>query len=44
MSIAIANPAMRQTALELDGKAWNLRMNDNANGDIGRIDSWSITF
>jgi carboxypeptidase T len=23
---------------------WNLRVNDNANGDIGRIDSWSITF
>jgi PKD repeat protein len=23
---------------------WNLRVNDNATGDIGRIDSWSITF
>ncbi len=23
---------------------WNLRVNDNAAGDIGRIDSWSITF
>jgi bacterial leucyl aminopeptidase len=23
---------------------WNLRVNDNAGGDIGRIDSWSITF
>ena len=23
---------------------WKLRVNDNANGDIGRIDSWSITF
>ena len=23
---------------------WNLRVNDNAAGDTGRIDSWSITF
>jgi len=23
---------------------WNLRVNDNASGDTGRIDSWSITF
>jgi subtilisin family serine protease len=23
---------------------WNLRVNDNAGGDIGRIDTWSITF
>ena len=23
---------------------WNLRVNDNANADTGRIDSWSITF
>jgi serine protease len=23
---------------------WNLRVNDNAAGDVGRIDSWSITF
>jgi hypothetical protein len=23
---------------------WNLRVNDNASGDVGRIDSWSITF
>ncbi len=23
---------------------WTLRVNDNANGDVGRIDSWSITF
>ena len=23
---------------------WKLRVNDNANGDTGRIDSWSITF
>ena len=23
---------------------WNLRANDNAAGDTGRIDSWSITF
>jgi serine protease len=23
---------------------WNLRVNDNANIDIGRIDTWSITF
>ena len=22
---------------------WNLRVNDNASGDTGRIDSWSIT-
>ena len=24
--------------------AWNLRVNDNANADTGRIDSWSVTF
>lgn len=24
--------------------SWKLRVNDNAAGDIGRIDSWSITF
>ena len=23
---------------------WKLRVNDNATGDTGRIDSWSITF
>ncbi|UHQ25146.1 proprotein convertase P-domain-containing protein [Lysobacter sp. 5GHs7-4] len=23
---------------------WNLRVNDNASADTGRIDSWSITF
>lgn len=23
---------------------WTLRVNDNALGDTGRIDSWSITF
>ena len=23
---------------------WNLRVNDNANGDVGYINSWSITF
>ena len=23
---------------------WKLRANDNANGDVGRIDTWSITF
>ncbi|MFD0739910.1 M20/M25/M40 family metallo-hydrolase [Lysobacter koreensis] len=23
---------------------WKLRVNDNASGDVGRIDSWSITF
>ncbi len=23
---------------------WNLRVNDNAGGDVGRIDSWSVTF
>jgi len=23
---------------------WKLRVNDNANGDVGRIDSWSVTF
>ncbi|QWF15816.1 M20/M25/M40 family metallo-hydrolase [Lysobacter capsici] len=24
--------------------AWKLRVNDNASGDVGRIDTWSITF
>ncbi|UJB21838.1 proprotein convertase P-domain-containing protein [Lysobacter capsici] len=23
---------------------WKLRVNDNANADVGRIDTWSITF
>ncbi|MFD0739912.1 proprotein convertase P-domain-containing protein [Lysobacter koreensis] len=23
---------------------WKLRVNDNAGGDVGRIDSWSVTF
>jgi subtilisin-like proprotein convertase family protein len=23
---------------------WNLRVRDAANADVGRIDSWSITF
>ncbi|MCA0423988.1 MAG: proprotein convertase P-domain-containing protein [Proteobacteria bacterium] len=23
---------------------WKLRVNDNAAGDTGRIDSWSVTF
>ncbi|HEY0660168.1 MAG TPA: proprotein convertase P-domain-containing protein, partial [Lysobacter sp.] len=23
---------------------WKLRVNDNANGDVGKIDSWSVTF
>jgi hypothetical protein len=31
------------TSEPLNG-TWNLRVNDNANADIGRIDSWSITF
>jgi Proprotein convertase P-domain/Carboxypeptidase regulatory-like domain len=31
------------TSEALNG-TWNLRVNDNANADIGRIDSWSITF
>jgi PKD repeat protein len=34
--------------VNLSGEAlngtWRLRVNDNAGGDIGRIDSWSITF
>jgi carboxypeptidase T len=29
---------------ELLNGTWNLRVNDNAGGDTGRIDSWSITF
>ena len=31
------------SAKPLNG-TWNLRVNDNAAGDTGRIDSWSITF
>ncbi|WP_158879925.1 proprotein convertase P-domain-containing protein, partial [Streptomyces sp. NRRL F-4428] len=23
---------------------WKLRVNDNARGDVGRIDSWNVTF
>ncbi|HEY0661232.1 MAG TPA: proprotein convertase P-domain-containing protein [Lysobacter sp.] len=23
---------------------WKLRVNDNAGGDVGKIDSWSVTF
>ncbi len=29
---------------ELLNGTWNLRVNDNAGGDVGRIDSWSVTF
>jgi hypothetical protein len=29
---------------ELLNGTWNLRVNDNGAGDVGRIDSWSITF
>ncbi|MEH6420649.1 M20/M25/M40 family metallo-hydrolase [Pseudomonas sp. CGJS7] len=33
---------------DLSGKGlngtWKLRVNDNGNGDVGKIDSWSITF
>jgi hypothetical protein len=31
------------TSEALNG-TWKLRVNDNANGDVGKIDSWSITF
>ncbi|QSX79088.1 PKD domain-containing protein [Agrilutibacter solisilvae] len=38
----------RTLTLNLSSEAlngtWSLRVNDNANGDTGRIDSWSITF
>jgi vibriolysin len=34
--------------VNLSGEAlngtWRLRVNDNAGGDVGRIDSWSVTF
>ena len=29
---------------ELLNGTWKLRVNDNAGGDTGKIDSWSITF
>lgn len=29
---------------EVAGGTWKLRVNDNAGGDTGRIDSWSVTF
>ena len=29
---------------ELLNGTWNLRVNDNGPGDVGKIDSWSITF
>ncbi|MFF8263587.1 S8 family serine peptidase [Streptomyces virginiae] len=29
---------------EVAGGTWKLRVNDNAGGDIGRIDSWNVTF
>ena len=29
---------------EVANGSWKLRVNDNANGDIGYIDSWSMTF
>jgi len=29
---------------ELANGTWKLRVNDNANGDVGYIDSWSLTF
>lgn len=29
---------------EVANGTWKLRVNDNAGGDVGRIDSWSLTF
>ncbi len=29
---------------EVAGGTWKLRVNDNAGGDTGRIDSWNLTF
>jgi serine protease len=38
----------KTVALNLSTEAlngtWKLRVNDNANGDVGKIDSWSVTF
>ena len=34
----------RNLSSETLNGVWKLRVNDNANGDVGRIDSWSITF
>ncbi len=38
----------KTVTLDLSGEAmngtWKLRVRDNANGDVGRIDSWSIAF
>lgn len=34
----------RNLSTELLNGTWKLRVNDNASGDTGRIDTWSITF
>ncbi|MHB8912870.1 MAG: proprotein convertase P-domain-containing protein, partial [Lysobacter sp.] len=34
----------RNLSTELLNGTWKLRVNDNAAGDVGRIDTWSITF
>jgi subtilisin-like proprotein convertase family protein len=43
-----ADNVAKTVTLNLSSEAlngtWKLRVNDNANGDTGRIDQWSITF
>ena len=35
---------IRNLSTEALNGTWKLRVNDNAGGDVGRIDTWSITF
>jgi hypothetical protein len=35
---------VKNLSTEAINGTWKLRVNDNASGDVGRIDSWSITF
>ena len=43
-----ADDVKKTVTLNLSSEAlngtWTLRVNDNANGDVGYIDSWSVTF
>ena len=39
----VATYALNLSTEVLNG-TWKLRVNDNAAGDTGRIDTWSITF
>jgi PKD repeat protein len=40
----VSGTFVRNLSSEALNGVWKLRVNDNAGGDVGRIDTWSITF